>query len=283
MLSLSEKIETVSKKMFAYYEDQHAFKSEERFYIYVLMDPRKPGPHSYLLRGTEVQVTFPYEPFYVGKGTSKRWHAHVKDALRGKGSDYKSKLIRKIAKEGHSVLEHKQPRLTDELSALAKECLLIVSIGRKVDGGPLVNLAVGGVTNKGSKRTLEFCKNVSERFKGKSLPEEQVRKIAANRRRTISMRTLEEKEEINLRISEGQKRVWAKKSEEEKAKVLKKRLASSLAVRRLPENKEKHDSMLRERNSVLVCCPNCGKEGQCIAMKRWHFDNCKELQYADTV
>lgn len=27
-----------------------------------------------------------------------------------------------------------------------------------------------------------------------------------------------------------------------------------------------------------VTCPHCNKSGQSVAMKRWHFDNCKELK-----
>jgi hypothetical protein len=34
-----------------------------------------------------------------------------------------------------------------------------------------------------------------------------------------------------------------------------------------------------EMNKAQVSCPHCEKEGQFANMKRWHFDNCKKLNY----
>jgi hypothetical protein len=31
-----------------------------------------------------------------------------------------------------------------------------------------------------------------------------------------------------------------------------------------------------QRNAAKVVCPYCGKEGQATAMRRWHFENCKQ-------
>jgi 5-methylcytosine-specific restriction endonuclease McrA len=33
-------------------------------------------------------------------------------------------------------------------------------------------------------------------------------------------------------------------------------------------------------NNITVTCPHCNKVGQSNAMKRWHFDKCKEVMYA---
>lgn len=32
----------------------------------------------------------------------------------------------------------------------------------------------------------------------------------------------------------------------------------------------------KHNTDMIVSCPHCGKSGQLVAMKRWHFDNCKE-------
>lgn len=34
-------------------------------------------------------------------------------------------------------------------------------------------------------------------------------------------------------------------------------------------------AMSKEKNKIQAQCPHCEKIGQMIAMKRWHFDNCK--------
>lgn len=31
-----------------------------------------------------------------------------------------------------------------------------------------------------------------------------------------------------------------------------------------------------KQNSYIAVCPHCGKEGQRVALGRWHFDNCKQ-------
>jgi len=35
-----------------------------------------------------------------------------------------------------------------------------------------------------------------------------------------------------------------------------------------------------KHNSLRVECPICNKKGQLTAMKRWHFDNCKQISHA---
>ena len=55
-----------------------------------------------------------------------------------------------------------------------------------------------------------------------------------------------------------------------------------------PETRKKQSDVMKGRPSPLkgrpsqqkckppVTCPHCGKEGDVGAMKRWHFDNCKQ-------
>ena len=42
------------------------------------------------------------------------------------------------------------------------------------------------------------------------------------------------------------------------------------------DRKKKIGDALRGRETKTTVCPHCGKEGKSNAMKRWHFDNCKE-------
>ena len=55
---------------------------KEKFYTYIYLDPRKKGQYSY-----DINMSFLYEPFYVGKGCGYRMNNHLNKA------ENKSKLI----------------------------------------------------------------------------------------------------------------------------------------------------------------------------------------------
>ena len=42
------------------------------------------------------------------------------------------------------------------------------------------------------------------------------------------------------------------------------------------KQKKVASDMAKKRNKLTVICPSCNKSGQPAAMKRWHFENCKE-------
>ena len=59
----------------------------------------------------------------------------------------------------------------------------------------------------------------------------------------------------------------------------KKRFAESLTE----EERKKHffnNKTSYKQNNSIAECPHCGKEGQYRAMKRWHFDKCREISNA---
>ena len=157
------------------------------YYTYIYLDPRKPGDYSY------GSFSFPFEPFYVGKGTGKRSIAHLELAkdrsqtLRSKRNIFK---IRKILDEGLEPIILKVLENVSNEDALDCEADLIARIGRADIGeGPLLNFTDGGgrgpgpnglvgfhhseeskrkirETSKGHKKSDEFKKKIGQIKKG---------------------------------------------------------------------------------------------------------------------
>ncbi len=110
-----------------------------KFYNYIYLDPRKPGLYIYGL------YKFEYEPFYVGKGKSKRYLDHLKYDKR---NPLKTNIINKIINSGfdlkqYIVILHEN---ISEDEAFHNEINLINIIGRRIDNlGPLSNMDLGGI------------------------------------------------------------------------------------------------------------------------------------------
>lgn len=108
-----------------------------KFYVYVYLDPRKPGRYVY------GDYSFDYEPFYVGKGCDRRWLNHLNEC---KSNSYFNNKIKKIQKEigdDPIVIKYKENMFRDDAYSL--ETLMITKIGRVNTGkGPLCNLMDGG-------------------------------------------------------------------------------------------------------------------------------------------
>lgn len=108
---------------------------EPVFYVYALLDIRKPGEFKY------GKFTFEYEPFYIGKGKGSRTSAHY---LRS-NKLVKNKISKILRETGEShvvvMLKHK---MTEDTAYLLEE-QAINTVGRKDQGkGPLLNLVNGG-------------------------------------------------------------------------------------------------------------------------------------------
>jgi len=111
------------------------------YYTYIYMDPRKKGPFTYN------ELTFDYQPFYVGKGKCGRWKEHLRETFKLLSSDYthKHNKIKKILSSGLYPIILKS-KFIDEKKALVFENILITTIGRQdLSTGPLVNFTDGGV------------------------------------------------------------------------------------------------------------------------------------------
>lgn len=113
-------------------------------------------------------------PCYVGKGKGSRILRHFKESERRPNRQLAA-IFKKAKRLGQEVIAVKIHENLLEYDAYAYEIALIRAIGRKVDGGPLVNLTLGGEGGSGISRkgqlagrefTLEHRKKISEALKG---------------------------------------------------------------------------------------------------------------------
>jgi hypothetical protein len=122
------------------------------YYVYVYLDPRKPGKFIY------DEFELEYEPFYIGKGTKSRLLRHLKNE---KVNPIKINKIKKIKSEG---LEPIIKKLLDNISneeSLEIEKRLIKSIGRYCKNeGPLTNYSEGGETYIGYKHQEDYIETL---------------------------------------------------------------------------------------------------------------------------
>lgn len=146
----------------------------EEHYVYVYLDPRKPGQYSYALPSGRL-VRFPYQPFYVGKGKGNRSKIHGASCML-KLMSHKNNTIKAIRKLGlrEIVVQSTDMRNVDDWTAQAYEIDLIAGIGRRNLGeGPLTNLTDGGEGTTG-KVVSELTRNkIGAAHKGKTWTAEQ--------------------------------------------------------------------------------------------------------------
>lgn len=213
----------------------------KKFYVYVLMDPRKPGKWLYTLPGNKT-IEFPFEPIYIGKGQRRRVKTHVAHAeriLKGTNEFVKSRKLNKLRKIIRLGLEVKEKQISAkdiEAVALAKEIILIKSIGRLDHStGPLTNGTDGG--DGASNPSAEVREKQGRPSRGK-------KKSMATRKKMSAWQ------------------IGKKLSQDTKDKIG--------AANRGP-------NLLLRRPKPKVTCPHCGLEGGLNSMVRWHFDNCRNL------
>jgi hypothetical protein len=143
-----------------------------KHYVYIYLNPTKTGPFNY------GNISFDYEPFYVGYGKEDRKYNHLTEKL--KGNKHKYYTIRKlIENDTPPIIITLYENLTPE-KARFKEVELIKLIGRNdLKQGPLTNMTDGGdgpinkIVSKETKRKLskaqkEYCKKYGSQSKGKT-------------------------------------------------------------------------------------------------------------------
>lgn len=142
------------------------------FYVYALLDPRKPGYYRY------GHWVFHYEPFYVGKGKGNRFTKHERLAVSGSTRNvHKVNKIRRILKSGERLIIRMLRRNMSEAEAFETEIRLIRLIGRgKL--GPLVNKTSGGEGISGYKHTEATRLKISQAIARRSYTD----RVAASER-----------------------------------------------------------------------------------------------------
>lgn len=263
---------------------------DAHYYVYVLLDPRKPGAWRYQI--SDRTIEFDYKPFYVGKGKGQRAKTHSATAYDRNNDSPKKKTIRAIHRSGKEVLIRKT-KLYSEADAFAREYLLIKHIGRLRDGGLLTNKAIGGRGGHGAIKGIplspEHRAALSEAKLGTRLSQAAIKKrkeylrnrtkeaiaaSAAKARCTMSKWTDKDRTAEWNRKSSKSKAVWEGRSEEQRQKVF----AGWREVAKRPEVIAQRRKVAIERNSRIVECPHCTATGGYMAMKRWHFDKCKMVR-----
>jgi len=139
-------------------------KNNNRFYVYALLDPRKPGRYEY------GDICFLYEPFYIGKGTGRRTSRHLsRDRL--KSNTPKNQKIKKLLSSNLKPIEQIFISNLNSDDALKIEIDMIKFIGRKDTGkGILTNTADGGEgASCGHIVKNSTRKKISNSLKGKNV------------------------------------------------------------------------------------------------------------------
>ena len=119
-----------------------------KFYVYLYLDPRKPGKYIFS------SYIFEYEPFYVGKGKKDRAYLHLKENRQNPHFNRKIKKIQQETGNNPIIIKYQENLL--ECNALKLETDMISAIGRhNLNKGPLCNLTNGGEGISGYKWTIE--------------------------------------------------------------------------------------------------------------------------------
>ncbi len=180
------------------------------FYVYIYLDPRKPGMHVY---GGH---TFRYEPFYIGKGMTGS--GRIDDHLINRRVDeehnpHKYRKIRRILGEGIKPIRYKILSDVSEDEAFELEVSLISNIGRyNLKEGPLTNLTAGGDGCAGLKWSDEAKQRSSEMRKGRKYSEAHRAAIGrGSRGRTHSK---ESRKKISIGVTGNKNGMYGKRGDQ---------------------------------------------------------------------
>lgn len=128
--------------MSKYFIYKYNKKGVKMYYNYIYLDPRKPGKYTY----EELNYSFLYEPFYVGKGKGNRYKHHL-HPWSLKQDSYKNRKLKNILKQynDYEILTYVIIiKSNNEQLAFEYEERLIELIGTHNSGGILTNIISGG-------------------------------------------------------------------------------------------------------------------------------------------
>lgn len=147
---------------------------DRRFYVYVFLDPTKPGIYKY------GEYEFDHEPFYVGKGLNRRM---FESRCRSQSNTFKYNKIQKLIRSNSKPILFKYAEYLTEREAFDCEIDMIRIIGRRDIGkGPLTNLTTGGEGPSGyiCSEKLRIIRRKNRL--GKSLSEKSKEKCSISKR-----------------------------------------------------------------------------------------------------
>ena len=115
------------------------------YYVYVYLDPRKPGKYSY----PGVKYTFDFEPFHIGKGSGSRSFFYIRESKANINKEEQfancKQRCKDLLRQNLQPIIYKLEVGLEEYKAFELEENLISKIGRQKDGtGPLTNYHQGG-------------------------------------------------------------------------------------------------------------------------------------------
>lgn len=205
--------------------------------------------------------------FYVGKGTGKRCTI--------RSHHHRSEFWQRTERKAGGFSVHMVIDRVDEDFAFLVEMERIDQLRRL--GVKLCNLTDGGDGTSGWVKTKEWREKVGAAHRGKVISEKTRIKISESVRASGFVHTEEMRQKIsvthkNKKRALGYKHTDKWKSAQREWVVGNK---SRLGQTRNEEEREKSSIALRGRIQTKIECLHCGKIGG-NAMRRWHFENCKE-------
>ena len=134
------------KKNLYNYSESNLENIDSNSFIYVYLDPRKPGEYKY------GDYRFDHEPFYVGVSSGRTIHdrkaRHLQYAKNDKditNNNYKKNIIKSILSDNLEPIILKYIDGVSLSESFLKEKDMISTIGNRYDkSGPLVNISKGG-------------------------------------------------------------------------------------------------------------------------------------------
>ena len=210
--------------------------------------------------------------FYVGKGKGRRAYVTSKHHR----SEWWTRVVEKC---GGFTVQFIAVDISEQ-DAFEKEKQAIANY--RAQGVRLVNMTDGGDGSSGAKRSEQWKALMSAVHKGKTTSLEVRQKISASVRALGYTHSDEAKDKMS-EVHKGHKRsLGYRHSEEWKAwaREYHKGNKRRLGQKRSAEERAKASASLSGRVQNKLTCPHCFKEGG-NAMRRWHFDNCKEAHNAN--
>jgi hypothetical protein len=203
--------------------------------------------------------------FYVGKGTRKRctvrsnYHRNeFWQRTERKAGGFRVRMIASDVDEELAFLVEKE-RIS-QLRAI---------------GVRLCNLTDGGDGTAGWVKTTEWREKVGAAHRGKIISEETRKKLSAAKtgsRHTDAAKAKMSASRLGIKNTLGHKH-----SDETRQKMSAAHAGnkSRTGQKRSESERAKHSASMTGKSQQIITCPHCGISGG-NAMKRWHFDNCKE-------